>query len=73
MRLLPTLGTRIVVALHDLNQACAFCDAIAVMHMGRLIAQGPPAEVLNVALIQEVSGVEATIQPGPNGPTIAFF
>ncbi len=73
MRLLPTLGTRIVVALHDLNQASAFCDEIAVMHDGRLVAQGTPAEVLNVALIREVFGVEARIENGPSGPRIAFF
>lgn len=73
MRLLPTLGTRIVVALHDLNQACAFCDEVAVMHDGRLVAQGAPAEVLNVALIRKVFGVDATIHIGANGPRIAFF
>ena len=73
MRLLPGLGTRIIVALHDLNQAAAFCDGIAVMHEGRLVAQGPPCAVLDAALIRTVFAVEATIQNGPDGPRIAFF
>ena len=73
MRLLPRLGTRIVVALHDLNQAAAFCDEIAVMHEGRLVAQGAPCAVLDAALIRTVFAVEATIQNGPDGPRIAFF
>lgn len=73
MRLLPGLGTRIVVALHDLNQAASFCDEIAVMHEGRLVAQGAPADVLDVALIRHVFAVEATIRNGPSGTRIAFF
>lgn len=73
MRLLPTLGTRIVVALHDLNQAAAFCDQIAVMHEGRLVAAGAPSKVLSPALIREVFAVDATVTEGPEGPRIAFF
>ncbi|MGY6567839.1 MAG: ABC transporter ATP-binding protein [Salinarimonas sp.] len=73
MRLLPTLGTRIVVALHDLNQAAAFCDVIAVMHEGRLVAQGTPMRVLNTTLIRDVFGVEATVTHCEAGTRIAFF
>lgn len=73
MRLLPTLGTRVIVALHDLNQAAAFCDRIAVLHEGLLVAQGAPGDVLNTDLIREVFGVEARIVDGPEGRRISFF
>ncbi|WP_071799525.1 ABC transporter ATP-binding protein [Natronohydrobacter thiooxidans] len=73
MRLLPRLGTRVVVALHDLNQAAAFCSEIAVMHEGRLIAQGAPAQVLNASLIGEVFAVDASVTCGPTGTRISFF
>ncbi len=73
MRLLPSLGTRIVVALHDLNQAAAFCSEIAVLHEGRLVAQGAPGRVLDASLIREVFAVEAKVTRGPEGTRIAFF
>ncbi len=73
LRLLPTLGTRVVVALHDLNQAAAFSDEIAVMHEGHLVAQGRPANILTVALIRDVFAVEARIENGPSGLRVAFF
>lgn len=73
MRLLPGLGTRIIVALHDLNQAAAFCDGIAVMHEGQLVAQGAPAEVLDAALIRTVFAVEATVTKSASGARISFF
>ncbi|WP_108259607.1 ABC transporter ATP-binding protein [Mangrovicoccus ximenensis] len=73
MRLLPQLGTRVVVALHDLNQAMAFCNEIAVMSSGELVAHGRPEEVLTAALIREVFAVDAAVSTGPNGPRIAFF
>lgn len=73
LHLLRGLGISIVVALHDLNQAAAFCDEIAVMHEGRLRVQGPPSEVLTATLIAEVFGVEAVVEQGPAGPRISFF
>ena len=73
LRLLPELGTRVVVALHDLNQAMAFCEEVAVMSEGRLVAQGRPAEVLTAGLIRDVFAVEAVIDRGPTGPRVSFF
>lgn len=45
LRLVTRLPVTVVVALHDLNQAMG-CDRLAVMDAGRLIACGPPAQVL---------------------------
>ncbi|WP_226626963.1 ABC transporter ATP-binding protein [Alloyangia pacifica] len=73
MRLLPSLGMQVIVALHDLNQAMAFCDEVAVMSEGRLVGQGPPAEILTAEVIRKVFGVEAMIGAGPNGPRVSFF
>ena len=73
MRLLGNLGTRIVVALHDLNQAAAFCDEIAVMHHGQLVKQGAPEDVLDEELIRKVFAVEATISHVGCGLRVAFF
>jgi iron complex transport system ATP-binding protein len=54
-----------VVALHDLNMAAAFCDRICVMDAGRLVAVGPPAEVLTASLLAEVYRVDAEVSHHP--------
>ena len=57
----------VVAALHDLNHAAMFCDRVAVMHGGRLVALGPPAQVLTTELIADVFGVSAEIESDNNG------
>jgi len=51
----------VIAALHDLNHAAMFCDRVAIMNGGRLVALGPPMDVLTSALIAEVFGVSAEI------------
>ena len=55
------LGLTTVAALHDLDLAAAFCDHLVVLGAGRVVASGPPAEVLTARLVREVYGVEATV------------
>lgn len=62
--LVRRLDLTVIAALHDLNHAAMFCDRIAVMKAGRLVALGPPAEVLTVKLIREVFEVEAVVERG---------
>ncbi|MFQ6160098.1 ABC transporter ATP-binding protein [Sinorhizobium meliloti] len=52
----------VVAALHDLNHAAMFCDRIAVMQAGRLVALGPPREVLTVERIRAVFGIEVEVE-----------
>jgi iron complex transport system ATP-binding protein len=65
LHLVRRLGVTAVVALHDLNLAAAFCDRICVMDAGRLVAAGPPAEVLTASLLAEVYRVDAEVSPHP--------
>ncbi|MEV0588064.1 ABC transporter ATP-binding protein [Nonomuraea sp. NPDC050310] len=68
LRLLAMLrgaGLSVLVSLHDLNLAAAACDRLAVLAAGRLVACGPPHEVLTPSLLREVFGVEASVVPHP--------
>ena len=65
-------GGTVLLALHDLNLALRFCDWLVVMHMGHVVAEGRPAEVLRENLLAEVYGVRARLIEGPGGPVIAY-
>lgn len=52
-------GAGVLVVLHDLSLAMRFCDRVAVMDSGRIVANGAPASVLTTDLIAQVYGVSA--------------
>jgi iron complex transport system ATP-binding protein len=54
-------GTTVVMVLHDLNQACRYADHLVAMRAGRVVAAGPPAEVVTPELVREVFGLECRI------------
>jgi len=51
-------GAAVVVTLHDLALASRFCDHVLVLDHGRLIASGPPQNVLNRDILRTVFGIE---------------
>ena len=53
-------GLTVVTTLHDLGIAGQFGDRLAVLHEGRLVAHGTPAEVLTAERIGRWWGVDAT-------------
>jgi len=53
-------GLTVVTTLHDLGIAGQFGDRLAVLHEGRLVAHGGPAEVLTAEGIGRWWGVDAT-------------
>ncbi|WP_354699370.1 Ferric enterobactin transport ATP-binding protein FepC [Paraconexibacter sp. AEG42_29] len=58
-------GRTIALVLHDLNQACRYADHLIALRDGRLHAAGPPAEVVDAALVQDVFGVAVTVMEDP--------
>jgi iron complex transport system ATP-binding protein len=59
-------GVGVVVILHDINLAYRYCDRIALMQGGRIVAEGPPAEALSDHLLERVFDVKVTTvgEPG---------
>lgn len=62
LSLVHRMPTTCLVALHDLNLAAAYCDQVFVLSEGRVVAGGPPAQVLTESLIAEVYGVRARVR-----------
>lgn len=52
-------GLTTLIVLHDLNAAARFCDDVALLQNGHLLACGDPAQVLTVAHIAQAFGVQA--------------
>ena len=50
-------GTTILAVLHDLSLAAHFFGRLVALDRGRIVADGPPAEVLSPDLVQDVFGV----------------
>ena len=59
-RLLVSLaraGRSVLMTSHDLGLAAMYADRVAVLHAGRIVAAGAPADVLTESLIADVFGV----------------
>ncbi|WP_048845582.1 ABC transporter ATP-binding protein [Acetobacter indonesiensis] len=56
-----------VIVLHDLNIALNLTDTVTVMLEGRIMASGPPAEVLTPELLRETYRIRARIEHGADG------
>ena len=67
LTLVRRLGVTCIVALHDLNLAALFCDEIALLHEGRLVASGTPETVLTEETIRRVFGVAVRIGATASG------
>lgn len=74
LELVRSLGLATLAALHDLNLAAAFCDELVVLARGRVVASGPPSEVLTTELIGSVYDVDAIVGEHPltGAPTVTF-
>ncbi|MFF3565265.1 ABC transporter ATP-binding protein [Streptomyces sp. NPDC002574] len=58
-------GRTVVMVLHDLNQACRYADHVIAMKAGRIAAEGPPAEVVTEATVEDVFDLRCRITTDP--------
>lgn len=65
MRTMNEQGKTVIVVLHDLNQACRYCDHLVVLKQGQLMAHGSPKEVFTERLLQEVFDLDAVVIDDP--------
>lgn len=58
-------GHTLVAVLHDLNHACRYADHIIAMRDGKVIATGPPADIVTADLVEDVFGLPCRIIEDP--------
>lgn len=60
-------GLATVMAIHDLNAAARYADAVGVLKGGRLLGVGPPRQILRSGLLAEAFEVDCAIDVGSDG------
>ena len=60
-RLQADRGLTVLAVLHDLNLAAAFAPRLVVLHQGRIVADGAPADVLTPELVSHVFRVRVQV------------
>lgn len=58
-------GDAVIVVLHDLAIAAAYADRIVLVSDGRIVADGPPADIVSEDLISTVFAHPVTVIPHP--------
>jgi len=60
-------GGAVIAVLHDLNLAARHADRIVLLHEGRVVAMGPPDEVLTEENLRRYYDLECVIWRHPSG------
>jgi iron complex transport system ATP-binding protein len=67
---LATQGRAALVVSHDLGLAARFCDRMAILAGGRVLADGTPGRVLAPDLLRQGFGIEAELLTASDGSPV---
>lgn len=68
-----TLGSTIVMVLHDINFASAYADHIVALRDGEVRHTGSPAQVMRPEVLQDVFGTPVQVIDGTAGYPLAVY
>ncbi len=60
-------GRTVVAVLHDLNSAIRHASRLLIVSEGRVVADGPPAQVVTAELLTDVYGYPMRVSSHPDG------
>src|SRR5690606_38343210 len=63
-------GRAVMLSIHDLSLAARYCDRLCLLHEGRLLALGTPAEELTRHHLQQAFQIDAHIDLESDPPVI---
>ncbi|MDO8362555.1 MAG: ABC transporter ATP-binding protein [Actinomycetota bacterium] len=69
-RMRTECGLTVVSAMHDLTLAGLYADRLALLHEGRLVAEGSPAQVLRPEILSEFYGVSVRVHYDDDGTVV---
>lgn len=65
LRLAKEMNITVLLSIHDLNMAAAFCDRLILMKDGRIVTSGKPDSVLTQQNLEFVFSVRAQVDSHP--------
>ena len=74
LELIRSLRITTIASMHDLTLAADHCDRIYALQHGRVVAAGPPSDVMTASLIADVFGVamHRWVEPATGRAFLAF-
>lgn len=68
-------GHTLVAVLHDLNHAARYATHLIAMKDGKVVAEGPPEEVVTVETVAKVFGIDSVVIADPitGGPLVVPY
>jgi|SRR5476649_1490736 len=72
-RLSHQRGLTVIAVLHDINMAARYCDSLAALRNGAMIAHGAPAELMRGEVLERIYGIPMGILPHPSGGAPVSF
>ncbi|MEU6285089.1 ABC transporter ATP-binding protein [Streptomyces sp. NPDC047028] len=66
VREVAAAGRTVVMVLHDLAAAARYADTVIAVKDGRILAQGPPRDIVDEALVKDLYQVDADILRAPS-------
>ena len=58
---------------HNINLGCSYCHRLMLMQEGRVVATGPPKDIVTPKSIRDLYGVDAVVQTSPvNGSPLVI-
>lgn len=72
-RLSRQRGLTVIAVLHDINMAARYCDHLAALREGRLIAEGSPSQLMCGEVLERIYGIPMGILPHPGGGAPVSF
>lgn len=72
-RLVEELGKTIVIVIHDINFASVYSDYIVALKNGRIVKEGPPEEMIETSVLEEIYDMTIPIQTIDNQRIGVYF
>ncbi|PIK73795.1 iron ABC transporter ATP-binding protein, partial [Methylobacterium frigidaeris] len=63
----------IVAVLHDINFASCYSDRIVAMRDGKVVAMGPPEEIVTPQVMRAVYGIDVEVVTVKGYRTVFFY
>lgn len=63
-------GAAVVLTLHDLGLAARFCDRLAVLAHGSVVADAAPEEALQSDILAQAFSLDGRLEPTDHGPML---